>query len=186
VKFPAGFAKICRLDAKDPELPIDSLRERNERSRESLDALQVALTRPTMMRCAFSPAGNPRGNERPSRFLRERTMWRHLEAALRSCGLPRITWYEATKHTMASHWLMRERSIAKLATILGHSDAEVSRRYGHIRPDLYSAEDRAALPGAVPHEDFQAGLPAPVAGTNGEQLGNIRTNSEGTRPRNSR
>ncbi len=82
-------------------------------------------------------------------------MWRHGEAALRSCGLPRITCYEATKHTMASHWLMRERSIVKLATILGHSDAEVSRRYGHIRPDLYSAEARAALPGMVGHLDVR-------------------------------
>jgi hypothetical protein len=30
-------------------------------------------------------------------------MWRHLSAALNACGHPAVTWYEATKHTFASH-----------------------------------------------------------------------------------
>ncbi len=72
-------------------------------------------------------------------------MWRHLERALSSCGLPRITWYEATKHTFASHWVLRDMSIEKLATILGHADSEVTRRYAHLAPDKFTAKDFAAM-----------------------------------------
>jgi hypothetical protein len=30
-------------------------------------------------------------------------MWRHLGMALTACTHPAITWYEASKHTFASH-----------------------------------------------------------------------------------
>ena len=74
-------------------------------------------------------------------------MWRHLRKALETCGLAEMTWYEATKHTFASHWLMNGNSIEKLASILGHSDAEVTRRYGHLRTDLFTTRELSALPG---------------------------------------
>jgi hypothetical protein len=86
-------------------------------------------------------------------------MWRRLEAALTTCRLRRITWYEATKHTFASHYLMNGGRIERLATILGHTDVEVTRRYGHLRVDLF------------PEEEFRAvgrnGANGTTAGTNG-------------------
>jgi hypothetical protein len=72
-------------------------------------------------------------------------MWRHLESSLTSCGLPQITWYEATKHTFASHYLMNGGRIERLATILGHTDTEVTRRYGHLRVDLFPDEEFRAV-----------------------------------------
>ena len=72
-------------------------------------------------------------------------MWRHLEGALTTCRLPRVTWYEATKHTFASHYLMNGGGIERLATILGHTDAEVTRRYGHLRVDLFPEEEFRAV-----------------------------------------
>jgi hypothetical protein len=36
---------------------------------------------------------------KPPTYIQEHTMKRHLVAALRSCKLPEITWYEATLHT---------------------------------------------------------------------------------------
>jgi len=100
-------------------------------------------------------------------------MWRHLRAALRTCGIPRMTWYEATKHTLASHWLMNGNPIEKLASILGHSDAEVTGRYGHLRADLFTEKDLAALPG----DPGQMGYSG-YQGANGLRLGYQRTNSE--------
>ncbi len=58
---------------------------------------------------------------------------------------------------------MNGARIERLATILGHTDTEVTRRYGHLRVDL------------LPEEDFNAvGLNranacpnGTVAGTNG-------------------
>ncbi len=39
----------------------------------------------------------------PPQFVQEHTMWRHLKAALNACRHPAVTWYEAAKHTFASH-----------------------------------------------------------------------------------
>jgi site-specific recombinase XerC len=72
-------------------------------------------------------------------------MWRHLKAALDACSHPAVTWYEATKHTFASHYLMNGGRIERLATILGHTDTEVTRRYAHLAPDKFTAKDFAAM-----------------------------------------
>jgi hypothetical protein len=72
-------------------------------------------------------------------------VWRHLEAALTTCSLPQITWYEATKHTFASHYLMNGGRIERLATILGHTDSEVTRRYSPLRVDLFPEEEFRAV-----------------------------------------
>jgi integrase len=115
----------------------------------------------------FRPLVPSRGGRRgkPASYVQEHTMWRHLRRALRACGLPEMTWYEATKHTFASHWLMNGNSIEKLASILGHSDAEVTRRYGHLRTDLFTSRELSALPGPS----------APDANTraNGRRLGYV-------------
>jgi hypothetical protein len=36
-------------------------------------------------------------------------------------------------------------SIEKLAAVLGHSSAEVTRRYAHLRPDLFPERDYGLL-----------------------------------------
>ena len=72
-------------------------------------------------------------------------MKRHLEGALRSCKLKHITWYEATRHTFASQWVLEGKPIGRLARMLGHTETEVTERYAHLRPDLFPAEDRQAL-----------------------------------------
>ena len=99
----------------------------------------------------------------PPQFIQEHTMWRHLGAALNACRHPAVTWYEATKHTFASHYLMNGGRIERLATILGHTDTEVTRRYGHLRVDLFPEEDF----NAVGLGRASACLNGTVAGTNG-------------------
>ena len=109
---------------------------------------------------------------KPSTFMLQTTAQKHLRAALVAAKIPAdprtgeaLTWYECTRHTGASHWVMRGGSIEKLAAILGHSSTEVTKRYAHLRPELFSGRDLdmfavdveaqtgavVALPGAVGH-----------------------------------
>ncbi len=81
----------------------------------------------------------------PARFIQEHTLLNHLAAALEKRALPRITWYQATRHTFASRWVLNDGSIEKLASILGHSSTWVTERYAHLRPDLFKERDLAIL-----------------------------------------
>jgi len=109
------------------------------------------------------------------RHCDDHTLRSHIGKALRSRGLlaandthadaatkrrPRLNWYRATRHTFASHWVMDGRPIEKLKEILGHSTVQVTERYAHLKTDLFSAADLAAV--AV---DLAPG--APEAGTVG-------------------
>ncbi len=71
----------------------------------------------------------------------------YLRAALEKLGLtrPGLGWYEATRHTFASHWVMAGGSIEKLKEILGHYSVVVTERYAHLRPDLFPASDLATI-----------------------------------------
>jgi integrase len=81
-----------------------------------------------------------------SRFMIPRTLHAALRGALRACKLPvEMTWYEATKHTFASQWVIGGGSMERLALILGHSSTEVTRRYAHLLPEHLGAQDRARL-----------------------------------------
>jgi hypothetical protein len=42
------------------------------------------------------------------------TPHKHLKKALAACGLPDITWYNATRHTFASQWAMAGNPIEVL------------------------------------------------------------------------
>jgi integrase len=73
-----------------------------------------------------------------------------LHAAAKACGLPAIlewekAWYQATRHTFASHWVMAGRSIEELKEILGHYSVVMTERYAHLRPDLFAPGAHQAL-----------------------------------------
>lgn len=77
--------------------------------------------------------------------LDEHTMGTKLRDALEKLKLPRMTWYSATRHTFASHWVLAGGTIEKLREILGHSTVLVTERYAHLRADLFSREDLARV-----------------------------------------
>jgi integrase len=94
----------------------------------------------------FVPQHPTRGGrpelDRPATFIRPHTLNRQLATALKDCEIKvQLTWYHATRHTFASHWVLAGGSMDKLATILGHSSSEVTRRYAHLRPDLFPEAD---------------------------------------------
>jgi integrase len=78
-------------------------------------------------------------------FIRPHTLRGALETALTDAGVTPLTWYQATRHTFAGHWAMDGRPIDKLRNILGHSSVDVTERYAHLAPDLFSAADYEAV-----------------------------------------
>ena len=92
----------------------------------------------------------PRGSQvfrsRIGTMVDDHTPGKHLDAAFEKLPkIRRITWYQATRHTFASHWVMDGRPIEKLKEILGHSSVTTTERYAHLRPDAYGPEDHAAV-----------------------------------------
>jgi integrase len=101
-------------------------------------------------------------------FLDGHTIRKHLKDALATSKLPPMTWYQATRHTFASHWVLAGNSIEKLREIMGHSTVQVTERYAHLRPELFGAGDRAALKISLAPGAELAGKIAPVGATVGQ------------------
>ena len=75
----------------------------------------------------------------------------HLRATLKRLGLerPGLGWYEATRHTFASQWVLSGGSIEILKEILGHYSVVVTEHYTHLRPDLFADQERSTIPLAL-------------------------------------
>jgi site-specific recombinase XerD len=69
--------------------------------------------------------------------MRQNTIRQHLDKALTDLKLPTLTFYQATRHTFASHWVLTGGSIERLRDIMGHSSVAVTERYAHLKPDLF-------------------------------------------------
>src|SRR2546428_12018027 len=72
----------------------------------------------------------------------------YLRVALAQLELtqPGLGWYEATRHTFASQWVLAGNSIEKLSAILGHYSVVMTERYAHLRPELFTQADLATIP----------------------------------------
>ncbi|HEX9048979.1 MAG TPA: site-specific integrase [Anaeromyxobacter sp.] len=101
-----------------------------------------------------------RGTGAPATFVRPHTLHARLREALTLCKLSAdLTWYQCTRHTFASQWVMANGSIEKLAAVLGHSSTEVTRRYAHLRPEHFKDADRRLLDADL----FHGGDVVPIA-----------------------
>jgi integrase len=89
--------------------------------------------------CPAPRTGGILADDTPNQALK-RARGRLEEAGVET---PRVTWYQATRHTMASHWVMDGGSIEKLCEVLGHSSVLVTQRYAHLPPDCFTDADRA-------------------------------------------
>jgi len=76
-----------------------------------------------------------------SSFMRPSTLTVNLHEALEACHLPGLTWYQASRHTGASHWARNGGRLEKLALAMGHSSTEVTRRYAHLAPDSFGQRE---------------------------------------------
>jgi len=91
----------------------------------------------------FVPTCPKRGGtaKRSSTFMRAHSLRSNLAKALKTCKLPSISWYQATRHTFASLWVMEGHSLEKLSKILGHASVTTTERYAHLRPEHFKEED---------------------------------------------
>jgi integrase len=81
--------------------------------------------------------GNHLGPHTLSKCLREVLAKLNKDGA----NLPAVTWYQATRHTFASQWVMAGGSIEKLKEAMGHSTVLVTERYAHLRGDVFTPTD---------------------------------------------
>jgi integrase len=95
-------------------------------------------------RVLFPPPFPARGGKpgSPATYVREHTLARHLREALVEARLDDgLTWYQCTRHTFASHWVMDGGTIKKLCEILGHASVTTTERYAHLAPDAFGRAD---------------------------------------------
>lgn len=117
----------------------------------------LPILREWMLRCPAGPLlfpGGGRGTRgKHGQRIQVHTLYKYLRRALAACDLPRMTWYQATRHTYASHFVMDGGQIERLAQILGHSSPGVTQRYCHLLPDRFGPmEYRAGTVDLTPSE----------------------------------
>lgn len=97
----------------------------------------------------FTPTFPTRGGRpdlgTPPGFIRPHTLLRHLRIALKKCGLPCMTWYECTRHTFASLFVLGGGSLEVLRDLMGHSSVTTTERYSHLKPDLFAEKNYTAI-----------------------------------------
>jgi hypothetical protein len=59
--------------------------------------------------------------------------------------MPRLTWYQATRHTYGGRFVSAGGSLEKLRVIFGHSTTEVTMRYGHLVKGQFSEAERTMV-----------------------------------------
>jgi integrase len=65
-----------------------------------------------------------------------------LSDVLASLGLNAdMTWYQSTRHTFSSLWVLNGGSLEVLQKLLGHSSIQVTERYAHLRLDTFTQAD---------------------------------------------
>ena len=139
-RSPASRAKVPILDSLLPVLEVWKLKSGG----------QGLVVRPMQKQAAH---------------VSRDVMWDSLAEALSSLGLQPMTWYQATRHTFGSHWVLADRSIEKLSKILGHSSISITEKhYVHLRRDLFSERDLSTL--AVDLQPSAAAV-APIRQTSG-------------------
>jgi integrase len=97
-----------------------------------------------------------RPKDRPAdeRYLTENTLGRYLGQVLAFLQIPPLTWYQATRHTFASHWVTNGGPLPQLQKIMGHTTYRVTERYAHIAEKYRQADhDRVVVNFLAPDHD---------------------------------
>lgn len=120
----------------------------------------------------FPPVHPLRGGtpETPAEYTRPQTLATHLRAALKKCGLPPMTWYQCTRHTFASQFVLGGGSIEKLSKIMGHASITTTERYSHLRADLFRQTDYEVMPADLSTPKGNVVSLRDVAGPNGHTM----------------
>lgn len=75
-----------------------------------------------------------------SPYLNEAQLNKALENALAALKLEPMTFYQVGRHSYASDWAIRGRSIYELSKVLGHASVTTTERYAHLAGTLKPLE----------------------------------------------
>lgn len=79
-------------------------------------------------------------------FLSEETIGEVTAEAMDALDLPPMTFYQGTRHSYASQWVLHGGNIHTLSTILGHSTTQVTEKYYvHLVPGRFTDADRGRV-----------------------------------------
>ena len=91
-----------------------------------------------------------------SEFLSDHLIGKLIAAALAELELPAMRWYEATRHTFASQWVMEGGSLETLREMMGHDSVTTTERYAHLIPGRFTDADRARV--SIQLEPFEKAM----------------------------
>ncbi|HET7380239.1 MAG TPA: site-specific integrase [Gaiellales bacterium] len=112
----------------------------NETRTVPIKAGLVPVLRAWKLRCGHDlvvPPRRKRGTGRHHHSVGE--LRDELDTALDALSMPRLTWYQATRHTFASQWAADGGDMRELQAIMGHESITTTERYAHLRPGAFSA-----------------------------------------------
>jgi integrase len=78
-------------------------------------------------------------------FVKEHNMHAALRKAEEAVGITGLSWYQSTRHTYASYYVMDGGELAMLAERLGHTTTEVTERYAHLQADRITDKERGLV-----------------------------------------
>lgn len=88
----------------------------------------------------------PKNRPADERYLAENTVGLHLKQVLAFLQITPLNWYQATRHTFASHWVTNGGELPRLQRIMGHTSYKVTERYAHLAQKFKAADhDRVAV-----------------------------------------
>jgi integrase len=99
------------------------------------------------------------------------TLQEYFHTARKKLRLPKVNFYQASRHTFASHYVIDGGSIERLSKILGHSSVLVTERYAHLRADHFTEHDLRPMLGFKPERGLRLVSPRSgpaMAGTHGD------------------
>ncbi len=82
----------------------------------------------------------PLGRPADERYLTENTLGKHFGQVLAFLQIRPLTWYQATRHTFASHWVTNGGGLKRLQVVMGHTNYKVTERYAHLGKDVNAAD----------------------------------------------
>jgi integrase len=78
-------------------------------------------------------------------FVNDHRMGAYFAKVLAELELPAMRWYEGTRHSYASQWVINGGSLETLREMMGHSSVQVTERYAHLIPGQYTDADRSRV-----------------------------------------
>jgi len=148
VDFRRGIIHVRRQVRHGKIGPLKDGNEREVGIQKGLLRILVAYKRHAGGRgVLFPPTAEGRGGTKrtAAAHIGSNTLRGYLAESMKELKLKRLTWYQATRHTFASHYMMAGGDLAKLKDEMGHADVTTTQIYAKLSPNYRTERDRSLL-----------------------------------------